>query len=875
MSTVTKKACNIKINGKKVSASEGTVILEACKQNEVPVSNLCYNRKLMPFAACRTCMVETVVDGKKELVYSCTQPVAEGMEIRTGTEETNRYNKACLEMLLVEHPLDCPICDKSGVCPLQDNTDLLQMFDGRFEIQRRNEPSIKTNPIIEFYLNRCIMCGLCVRACDEIQGVQALDFHKRGMSVSIGTANDEPLDCEFCGQCITVCPTGALMDMTSGARGLAALFTNTHTTCNYCSWGCTFMLESKKGQVIRIEADEGYDVGINEGNLCAKGRLGHGIIHNDQRIESPLMNVGGTYKEVTWEEALETIADRMQTTVNRSGPDSLAGIGSEKLTNEESFLFQKLFRSLLGSNHVTSLANLRAPYLNSFMLNCFENGITSQPITKLQEADVVLIFNSDLPSEYPVGGNSIRFGTIFSDTDLLIANPRKVVFDSRAKVDVRMTYKHGSDLAVASRLSRIMIDTKLVDVGKIQSSIPNYNDWVQSLAPYTAKAVEQTTGLPDDVLTRAAERFARDADRFVIVGNDILDTNQGEEILNALLNLCTLVQHGSTGSVSIYPPREHCNSQGVNDMGCTPEFLPGYQSIKDSSALEKVASKWGNLSLGDANLAEDLFQNCINGTLKFLYIAGEDPIQSYYKPQLVKEALRTVPFLVVTDVFMTDTAGMADLILPSSTFAEKDGTYTNMSRHVQRVAAAVIPEGISKPDFDILIELASALGKPFQNTDIASVQQEIENVTPAYKGVFPGNKSVQWKPDSANTNPRFHTNSTSAEQNDGAEGYPFTLQTNNHMFHIGSYSQYAKALVDIGPECIAELHPDDAKGLGISTGDNIVVESPEGKVEVKVKTTKVTSRGMLYIPKNWINVPDNTLRNGEEGLINVKISKAG
>ncbi len=858
MSTVTKKACNIKINGKEISVSEGTVILEACNKNEVPVSNLCYNRKLVPFAACRTCMVEIVVDGKKELVYSCTQPVADGMEVRTGTEETNRYNKACLEMLLVEHPLDCPICDKSGVCPLQDNTDMLQLFDGRFEIQRRNEPSIKTNPIIEFYLNRCIMCGLCVRACDEIQGVQALDFHKRGMAVSIGTANDEPLDCEFCGQCITVCPTGALMDMTSGARGLAALFTNTHTTCNYCSWGCTIELQSKKGQVIRIEADEGYDVGINEGNLCAKGRLGHGIIHNDQRIESPLMNVGGNYKEVTWEEALETIADRMQTTANKSGPDSLAGIGSEKLTNEESFLFQKLFRGL-GSNHVTNLANLRAPYVNSFMLNCFENGIASQPITKLQEADVVLIFNSDLPSEYPVGGNSIRFGTIFSDTDLLIANPRKVVFDSRAKIDVRMTYKHGSDLAVASRLSRIMIDKKLVDTGKVQSAIPNYKEWVKSLAPYTAKEVEQTTGLPDDVLTRAAERFARDADRFVIVGNDILDTNQGEEILNALLNLCTLVQYGSTGSVSIYPPREHCNSQGVNDMGCTQEFLPGYQPVKDSSAS------------GDT----DLFQNCIDGKLKFLFIAGEDPLQSYYKPQLVKEALRTVPFLVVTDVFMTDTARMADLVLPSSTFAEKDGTYTNMSRHVQRVAAAVIPQGLSKPDFDILIELASALGKPFQNTDIASVQQEIENVAPVYKGVFPGDKSVQWKPNSANTNPRFHTNSTSVEQNKVAEGYPFTLQTNNHMFHIGSYSQYAKALVDIGPECIAELHPDDAKGLGISTGDNIVVESPEGKVEVKIKTSKVTSRGMLYIPKNWTKVPVNALRNGEEGLINVKISKAG
>lgn len=855
MSTAPNKTCNIKVNGKDVSVPEGTVILEACNQNEVPVSNLCYNRKLKPFAACRTCMVETVVDGKKELVYSCTHPVSDGMEISTATDETDRYNKACLEMLLVEHPLDCPICDKSGVCPLQDNTDMLQMANGRFEIQRRNEPSIKTNPIIEFYLNRCIMCGLCVRACDEIQGVQALDFHKRGMSVGIGTANDEPLDCEFCGQCITVCPTGALMDMTSEKRGLAAMFTETHTTCNYCSWGCTIKLESKKGEVVRIEADEGYDVGINEGNLCAKGRLGHGIIHNDQRIESPLMNVGGDYKEVTWEEALQTIADRMQTTVNRSGPDSLAGIGSEKLTNEENYLLQKLFRDLLGSNQVTNLANLRAPYLNQFMLNCFENGIPSQPITKLQEADVVLVFNSDLPSEYPVGGNSIRFGTNFTNTDVLIANPRKVVFDSSAKVDVRMTYTHGSDLTVASRLARIIIDNKLVDTGKAQSAIPNYSDWVQSLAPYTAESVQQTTGLPDDVLTRAAESFARDADRFVIVGNDVFDTGQGEEILNALLNLCTLVQHGSTGSVSVYPPREHCNSQGVNDMGCTPDFLPGYQP-----------------SNNDDNLAGDLLQNCINGSLKFLYIAGEDPVQSYYKPQLVKEALRTVPFLVVTDVFMTDTARMADLVLPSSTFAEKEGTYTNMSRHVQQVLPAVIPQGSSKPDFDILIELAETMGKPFENTDIASVQQEIESVTPAYKGVFPGDKSVQWTMDATNANPKFQINSSSAGQNGKGEG--FTLQTNNHMFHIGSYTQHAKALVEIGPECIAELHPEDAKDLGIATGDQIVVESSAGKVEVKVKTSKVTSRGMLYIPKNWLNVPVSALRNGEEGLINVKISKS-
>ena len=800
-------------------------------------------------------MVETVVDGKKELVYSCTQPVAEGMEINTATEETDRYNKACLEMLLVEHPLDCPICDKSGVCPLQDNTDLLQLYDGRFETQRRNEPSIKTNPIIEFYLNRCIMCGLCVRACDEIQGVQALDFHKRGMSVGIGTANDEPLDCEFCGQCITVCPTGALMDMTSEARGLAAMFTETHSTCNYCSWGCTVKLETKKGEVIRIEADENYNIGINEGNLCAKGRFGHGIIHNDQRIENPLMNVGGNFQEVTWDEALRTIADRMQATVNRSGPDSLAAIGSEKLTNEENYLLQKLYRNILGSNQLNNLANIRAPYLNQFMLNCFDNGIASQPITKLQEADVVLVFNSDLPSEYPVGGNSVRFGTIFNNTNILIANPRRVVFESEAKVDVRLTYKHGADLAVASRLTRIIIDNKLIDVEKAKSSVDNFDELVKSLSNYTAKNTEKLTGLPNDVLTLAAEKFARDADKFVLIGNDVLDTGQGEEVLNALLNLCTLVNFGNKGSVSIYPPREHCNSQGVNDMGLTPEFLPGYQP-----------------SSGDKN--SNLFESCKDGTTKFLYIAGEDPIGSFYRPQLVKEALKTVPFLIVTDVFMTETARMADLILPSSTYAEKDGTFTNMSRHVQGVASAVLPQGTSKPDFDILIELAETLGKPFENSTLLEIQQEIEQAAPIYQGMFPGKESKQWVPATSNKKPALKINSTENTSEISHENYPFTLQTNNHMFHIGSYSQRAKALVDIGPECIAEIHPEDAKGLGVSSGDQVIIESSSNKVQVKIKTTKITSPGMIYVPKNWPEVAINDLRNGEEGLIQVKVSKS-
>ena len=875
MSTVVKKTLNLKIDGKDVTAPEGMVILEAAKQHGFEVSNLCYNRKLKPFAACRTCMVETVTDGKKELVYSCTQPVAEGMEVSTNTEETNRYNKACLEMLLVEHPLDCPICDKSGVCPLQDNTDALKLYNGRFEINRRNEPSIKTNPVIEFYMNRCIMCGLCVRACDETQGVQALDYHKRGMSVTIGTANDEPLDCEFCGQCITVCPTGALMDMTSGARGLAAMYTDTHTTCNYCSWGCTFRLQTKKGQVLRIEADDEPNVGINDGNLCAKGRFGNGIIHNDNRIKSPLMNYGGEFKEVSWDEAIQNIAERMQSTVNRSGPGTIAGIGSEKMTNEEGYLFQKLFRNQFGSNQITNLANLRAPYVNQFMLDCFKGGIESKPITELEHADVVLIFNSDLPSEYPVGGNSIRKGAVFTGTDVIIANPRDVVFNSEAQIDIRLTFTHGADLAVINRLTRIIIDENLIDQGKAKAAVANFDDLVQSLKPYGAEDSEKMTGLSDAILTQAAKRFARNADRFIIIGNDILDAGQGEDILKALLNLSLLVNYGGEGSISIYPPREHCNSQGVNDMGVTPEFLPGYRPAQDAAALEALSKEWEREPLKPAveNFAQDLFTNCARGKIKLLYIVGEDPMHSYYKTALVKEALQTVPFLVVQDVFMTETAKMADIILPTSTFAEKDGTFTNMTRHVQRVAAATLPQGMSKPDFDIFCEIADALDKPFKHDTVEDVQEEIERTVSLYKETMPGSESKQWPASGLAGKPEFQI-CQACEGAVSKDGYPYHLQTNNHMFHIGSYSQHAKTLVDVGPECFAEIHPEDAEALNLQEGDRIVVESESGKLEVPVKTSYVTTRGMVYIPQNWVEVPVHHLRNGEEGLISIKVSKA-
>ena len=717
------------------------------------------------------------------------------------------------------------------------------------------------------------MCGMCVRVCDETQGVQALDFHRRGYGVVIGTANEEPLDCEFCGQCITVCPTGALNDLTSQARGLAALFKNTYSTCNYCSWGCTVKLETKSGQLIRIEADETLGIGINDGNLCAKGRFGHDYVQSEKRLKVPMANVGGSFQEISWSEAIKTIAERLLATVNRSGPSTIAGIASEKMTNEEAYLFQKLFRQCLGSNQATNLQNIRAPYVNEFMQKCFDNGIESKPVTELENSDVVLIFNSDLPSEYPVAGNSIRKGVIFTGTDIILANPRKVIFKSEAKNQIELTFGVGSDMALASRLSKIIIDNKLVDLAKAKKAVPNYDEWVNSLHSYTANYAKTHTGLDDEKLTKAAECFARPADRYVLVGNDVLENSQGEATLNALLNLCILVHSGGEGSVSVFPPREHSNSQGVNDMGVTPQFLPGYKAVSEASCAE-LAKAWGidKLDLNQINFSENLLERCKIGDIKALFISGEDLLSSYYKGSLAKEALMTVPFLIVQDAFMSPTAEMADIILPSCSFAEKNGTVTNMTRHIQPVREAILTEGRSRPEFDVFQDLAEALGKPFNYGSVEEVQKEIESVVPFYKNAFTGKGSPQWKPSQIGGKPSFSIGESYKEQTSHND-FPFKLITNNHMFHIGGYTQHCDALNTITGDCTVQINRKDAKKLEIKSGDKIKVESKNHSIVLNAEVNGVSSQGTVYIPKNWVENSVNLFRNGEEGYVPVKVSK--
>ena len=382
------KTINLVIDDKPIIAPEGTNIFQASLDNGIYIPGLCYHPKLSQFGGCRLCMVE-VTERRTGHRFACAHPVSEGMIVKVNTPKVIQYRKSVMEFLLAHHPLDCPTCDKAGECGLQDVTHELNLFPGRYKTVRMDAPVIRDNPLLELNRNRCILCGRCVKACKEIEGVGAIDFQNRGIKTVIGTAFDRPLNCSFCGGCTAVCPTGAWQDRTLGFKGRPWEFNKTPTICPYCAVGCTVVLNTKMESVRRITSDD-Y-LGINEGNLCVKGRFGHEFIHSPERIKTPLIRKNGELYPTSWDEAIEYVAKRFQQIINEHGGTAIGGIGSEKCTNEDNYLFQKFCRTVLGTNNIDNMANIKSPALNGLMYEAVINGMTSASLKEIEHANTLFL----------------------------------------------------------------------------------------------------------------------------------------------------------------------------------------------------------------------------------------------------------------------------------------------------------------------------------------------------------------------------------------------------------------------------------------------------------------------------------------------------
>lgn len=876
------KTIHLVIDDKPILAPEGTNIFQAALDNSIYIPGLCYHPKLSQFGGCRLCMVE-VTERRTGHRFACAHPVSEGMIVKVNTPKVIRYRKAVMEYLLAHHPLDCPTCDKAGECGLQDITHELNLFPGRFKAVRMNAPMIRDNPLLELNRNRCILCGRCVSACKEIEGVGAIDFQSRGIKTVIGTAFDRPLACSFCGGCVSVCPTGAWQDRTLGFKGRSWEFSKVPTICPYCSVGCTIILNTKTETVRRVTSDD-Y-LGINEGNLCVKGRFGYEFIHSPERTKTPLIRKNGELSPTSWDDAIEYIAKKFRQIINEHGGTAIGGIGSEKCTNEDNYLFQKFCRSVLGTNTIDNIANIKSPALNGLIYESVIHGMTSASLKEIEHANTLFFIGADMTEAHPVAGSMARKAIRLNNANLIIANERGVQFNSIARNDIRLKYALGSQIILINALIKVIIDEKLVDLKKVETSTNNFDKLRSLIDKFNIEEASKITGVTQEAIRNAALLLTKSGNCYIICGKDIEENPLAEDAIRALMNLCALlnsVNRGDTGSgkVSFFFSRSHNNSQGVNDVGVVPGFFPGYVNTNDVSNKEKIEKLWG-VKLPDAIFkkdAENVIDLALNGKLKALYIMGENLVVNYPNGKKIKEACKKIDFIVVQDTFMTETAQLADVVLPAATFAEKEGTFTNMGMTIQRLNKAIKPVGDAKPDWQIICSLAQKMGHSCSYVSTKEILAEIESISPVYAGInydrlrrkeFHWASSVYNKNKSAKyTFSMVKPKSSEIRKN---KDLPFVLLTGASLNHQGTFSRYSKSLISVAPECFVEINKKDAQVLQINNGDKVTIESAQNKLTLKAKVTHKLPERTVFVSEDYEWIPVNLLR--ERGYTPVKIYK--
>jgi len=859
------------IDDKPIVVPQGTNIFQAALDNNIYIPGLCYHPKLSQFGGCRLCMVE-VTERRTGHRFACAHPVSEGMIVKVNTPKVVRYRKSVMEYLLANHELSCPTCDKAGECGLQNITSELNLSPSRFHIARMNHPVVRDNPVIELNRNRCVLCGRCVSVCKEVEGAGAIDFQNRGIKTVVGTAFNRPLECSFCGGCVAVCPTGAWQDRTFGFKGRSWEFNKVQTICPYCSVGCTVILNSKKEQVRRITSDD-Y-VGINEGNLCVKGRFGHEFIHSPERIKTPLVRKNGSLCQASWEESLEYVSQKFQKIIQEYGGNAIGGIGSEKCTNEDNYLFQKFCRLVLGTNNIDNLANIKTPFLNGLIHKSVVYGITSSSLKEIENAKTLFFFGVDIPEALPVAGTMVRKAIRMKDANLIIANIRNVQFNSTAKKDIRLKYSLGNQITLIHAIIKVMIDEKLIDLKKIEASTSNFRELCDSLDTFSISEVSRLTNISENEIREVSLLLTSPGNCCIVCGKDIEEDPLGEDSIKALMNLCVLIrsvknEESGDGSVSLLFSRQHSNSQGVNDMGVTSGFFPGYRDIEDAAHREAVKKLW-NVDFSGKVVGKDrgsVFDIARADKLKAIYIMGENPVVNHPRGNEVREAFGKIGFIVVQDVFLTETAQMADVVFPSVTFAEKEGTFTNMGLTVQRLNKAIQSVGEARPDWQIITDLAKKMGSPFPYTSPKDVLNEIEHVVPMYSGINYDRlkrKEFHWASSVIKRSdlPKYTFSPFSKKTLDvkANKDFSFLLLTGHSLNHQGTFSRHSKSLMLVAPECFVEVNRRDAQNLLINNGDMVVLESRQNKITLKAKVTNKLPEGVVFVPEDYEWAPVNLLR---------------
>jgi formate dehydrogenase major subunit len=908
-------ALEFTLDGAQVKATPGEWLVDAITR-EKALPHICYHPRLGPIQTCDTCIVE--VNGK--LTRACSTSVEPGLQVVTESRVVREAQLEAMDVILGNHLLYCTVCDNNNEnCTVHNTTALLNVEHQKRPYREKPYEKDMSNPFYRYDPDQCILCGRCVEACQNVQVNETLSINWESDHPRVLWDGGEQIagsSCVSCGHCITVCPCNALME--KSMLGHAGYFTGlpekalqsmidlvkgiepeigyppimqvsqteaamrevrvkkTKTVCTYCGVGCSFDIWTKDRHILKVEPSEGA---ANNISTCVKGKFGWDYVNSGERLKKPLIREGEGFREATWDEALSTVVSRLNTIKAAHGPDAIGLVASSKCTNEEAYLMQKLARAVVGTNNIDNCSRYCQSPATQGLFRTVGYGGDSGSISDIAQASLILIVGSNTCESHPVLATRIKRAQKLLGQKVIVADLRRHEMAQRADIFIRPS--PGTDLVWLSAISRYILDEGLAKTVFLKEWVNGLDEYRKSLEPFTLEYAEKITGLSIEMLKKVAHEIASADSVCSLWAMGVTQHCGGSDTSTAISNLMLITGNYMRPGTGCYPLRGHNNVQGASDFGAMPAYFPGYDKLKDQEAFARYEEGWGcKLPTAKGLDNHEMVESALQGKLKAMYVCGEDMYSADSNAHEVGEAFSKLEFFVVQDIFFSETCRFADVVLPASPSLEKEGTFTNTERRIQRLYQALPPLGESRPDWRIIQDVANGLGAKWNYSHPADIMHEAASLSPMFAGVtydrLAGYRTLQWPVAVDGTDqPLLYTKGFHTE--DGkAKLYPlewiepcevsdeqFDLHLNNgrllEHFHEGNMTYRVPGIHEETPERWVEVSPDLATERGLHSGSWVEIKSRHGELRSKVLVTDRVQGKQVYLPLNSQEGPVNIL----------------
>ena len=857
------------IDQHEVTVPSGTSVMRAAREAGIDVPALCATDRLEPFGSCRLCLVE--IEGRRGYPASCHTPVEDGMKVSTHSAKLDQLRRGILELYLSDHPPDRPDDGRSDMRDLARRLNVAEIRYGREGASHSDTAVDDSNPYFRFDPAACIVCSRCVRACDEIQGTFALTVAGRGFDSKIAASQDQSFfdsECVSCGACVQACPTDALLEKSIEQAGMPD--TSVVTTCGYCGVGCSFKAELRQGELVRMMP---YKHGkANHGHSCVKGRFAYGYSTHPDRVTQPMIrnSIDEDWREVGWDEAIDHAAGEIRRIQGEYGRDAFGGTSSSRCTNEETFLVQKLVRAALGTNNVDTCARVCHSPTGYGLKNAFGTSAGTQNFDSVDQADVIMVIGANPTDAHPVFASQMK-RRLRRGARLIVVDPRRIdlVRSTHIKADCHLALKPGSNVALINALAHVIVTEDLIDHDYVRRFCDreDFEQWRAFIADprNSPERMATWTGIEPGRVRRAARLYAGAGNSAIYYGLGVTEHSQGSTMVMGMANLAMATGNLGRPGVGVNPLRGQNNVQGACDMGSFPHEFPGYRHVSEDAARAVYEAEWGVALEREPGLRiPNMINAAIAGQFKAIYIQGEDLVQSDPNIQHIVDGLKQMQCVIVQDIFLNETARYAHVFLPGSSFLEKDGTFTNAERRINRVRKVLEPLP-GKADWETTCALSEALGFPMRYTHPGEIMDEIARTVPTFAGVsYPRLDelgSIQWpcNEQAPEGTPVMHverivrglgkfmlTGFVPTEER-STRKFPLLLTTGRILsqYNVGTQTRRT-ANSRWASEDVLEIHPHDAEQRGIRDGERVQVNSRIGQTRLRARFSDRVQPGVIY-----------------------------